>query len=224
MLDDRKIRATVSIVPDRAYARQLGTWTLTCKIASGVITSGSEIYFIPQQKAAKLWSQSQVRDPWAENYTTVHTDADADLEFLSGKSGYLRGAQKYILGVVVKRGSIEAGNSIIYTFGNTELGSPGMRMFTTVHSFPLKVLLKPANEDSLYELGSPIFHITPGEAARVKVIAPSVIHPGTDHLLRIQISDEYGNPVKVEQNAEVAFVPGLSIANELSECSIAATH
>ena len=109
MLDDGKIRAEVSIVPDHACARQLGTWKLTCKIASGAIASGSEIYFIPQQKAAKLWPQSQISDPWGQNYTTVHTDADADLGFLSGKSGYLRGAQKYILGIAVRRGKMEAG-------------------------------------------------------------------------------------------------------------------
>jgi len=213
MAEREQVVAEVSIAPDRAYAGQVGTWTLTCTVTSGLIASGSEVYFVPQQKAAKLWPPSQVDEPWGENYTTVGTDADAELAFLSGKSGYLRGAQKYVLGVVVRCGKIGTGESLAYTFGDTSSGSPGMRMFGTAHSFALRMLLKSAGDDTPHELGAPIFHVTPAEPARLKAIAPSVLRAGRDYVLRVQVNDEYGNPVSEASTVEVAPVPGVSVSD-----------
>jgi hypothetical protein len=158
-------------------------------------------------------------EPWGENYTTVHTNGHAELVFLASKSGYLKGAQKYILGVLV-RGTVEAGDNITFCFGDTRSAGPGMRMLTTTHSFPLRLYLKPASKDVSYELGSSQFHVTPGKAARTKVIAPSVVHPGKDYRLRVQVSDEYGNLAQSECTPEIAPVPGVSISSELSECGL----
>ena len=209
---ESQVKAEVSIAPDHASAGEVGTYTLTCEVVSGEIAEGSEVYFVPQQKAAKLWPQSQAREPWGENYTTVETDADADVAFLPATSGYLRGAQKYVLAVGVTGGCIKTGQAISYTFGDGASGSPGMRMFGTVHAFELRVMLKPGDGGEPYALGGPIFEITPGDASCLKAVAPSVIHPAEDHRLTIQVIDEYGNPVAEVPEVEVAPVAGLSIS------------
>lgn len=213
MAERRRVTAEASVTPDNASAGQVGTWTLACTVTSGAIGRGSEVYFVPQQKAAKVWPQSQVDEPWGEDYTTVRTDADAEVAFLSGKAGYLRGAQKYMLGAAVTRGEIGPGESLIYTFGDTAAGGPGMRMFGTVHAFPLRVLLKPAAEETPYELGAPLFHVMPADPVGIKAIAPSVVERDSDCVLTVQVNDKYGNPVAGERAVEIAPVPGVSVAD-----------
>jgi hypothetical protein len=90
-------------------------------------------------------------------------------------------------------------------------------MLTTVHSFSLCLLLKPAGEDTPYELGAPLFHLTPGKAACIKAIAPSVVYPDKDYTLRVQVNDKYGNLAKNECVPEIAPIPGVSMAGEQLE-------
>ena len=140
----------------------------------------------------------QYDEPEAPNYVSVVTsnpnvDLYQDTYQMGGMHGGFRGALP-VPYFRVESGTLQTGDTVTITYGDTSQGSPGIRMSDTSSDFtpfPLYVALDDSR--ALYSLPIPSVEVTGADIAGVRVFAPSVVKAGEAFEVSIRAQDAYFN-------------------------------
>ncbi|MCB1463643.1 MAG: DUF3604 domain-containing protein [Nitratireductor sp.] len=137
----------------------------------------------------------QFTDPAGANYVTVTASNDAVLEVRYDPKGNVRPWDKCIY-IKVVRGYLTEGDSITLVFGDRSQGSPGMRIQTFCEeSFEFRVLVDAIATYTYVPIAQqPCIAIVPGPVEKWRVVAPTLVRPGTPFSVRIKGEDRWGNP------------------------------
>lgn len=177
-------------------AGQYATLIQTYTVGTNPIGPGGGVviarHFIPNTG----WYQ--VDHPTEPNYITVASSNPdvvlvAEIYRMGGMHGGFRGA----VGLPffrVKSGTLNTGDSITITYGDTSQGSPGLRMTDIACDlvpFPVYVALD--ETPALYSLPLQPVEVKGTEIAGVHVFAPSIVKAGEPFEVSIRAQDRYYN-------------------------------
>ncbi len=169
------------------------TFTLTYTAGFyGIDDSGSlKIVF----RYASDQSTPQFNNPEAPNYVSVAASNDAVLEARFDPKGNVRPWDKCIY-IKVVRGFLKEGDTIRVIFGDTSMGSPGMRIQTFCEdTFEFRVLVDAiATYTYVPVKKQPFIAIVPGPVDRYRIVVPSLITTGEPIRVNIKGEDRWGNP------------------------------
>ena len=140
-------------------------------------------------------TRPQFEDPKWANYTTIKASNDAVLEYHYDPKGNVRPWDRTLYVKVVK-GFLREGDTITITFGETEHGSPGMRLQTFLEdTFEFHTLVDPIATYNYQPLPlQPSIRIVAGPPVDYVAVLPTLRTAGQLFALRIKGEDEWGNP------------------------------
>ena len=177
-------------------------------------------------------------DPAAKNYISIRSsnpdarweESEQQILGMHGNIFNAVGMPTYIL----RDATLEKGDTITVTYGDTSGGSPGLELQTTAVKgalFPLYVDLE--GNGNFMSPRWPEFDIVGGPPERVVVFAPSVITPGETFALKVRVEDNNynlaagetpdlfvrrndppattGDDIRIRPNGAVVSVDGLQI-------------
>jgi len=199
---------------ERVEARSLQTFRLVYTAGPyGIDDTGSiRVVFRFANDAGKL----QTVDPAGLNYVSAHTSTGARISLLYQDMGHQRPWFKSLT-ARLHGGYLSEGDTITIIFGDTGLGSPGMRMQSFCDSgFEFIVLADVcAVGHYLPLLEQPVIDIVPGKPVIWRAILPTLRRPGESFQLGIKAEDVWGNPtdiaqanLRLEANLAVDGLPG----------------
>ena len=176
----------------KVVAGSYGTWRLVYHVGEYGIDDGGSIR-VAHRSVSDLESP-QFTDPGESGYTTVTTSGDVRLEWMYSRRRHIRPFRGAVQ-VDVRDGSLYPGDTVNIVYGDTGMGSPGIRAQTfreVEHMF--KVLVDPFGTGLFEEIeSSPSFQIIGGEAERIEVAAPSGAGAGLPFDVVVRAVDKYGN-------------------------------
>lgn len=161
------------------------------------------------------WGSLQTTDPTGYNYVTAITNDGARPALSFDPIGHSRPWLK-TLTVRVRGGYLSEGDTIIIKLGDTEFGSPGLKMQTMVESaFEFRVLVDACAVGHFHPIPeSPAVSIIPGPPVRWIAVLPTLRKPGEPFRLGIKAEDLWGNPsdrisrnLRLETDADVKGLP-----------------
>jgi len=184
----------VSLDPVGAFeVRSLQTFRLVYTVGRyGIDDTGSiRVVF----RVVGDWGFFQMNEPKGYNYVTANTNTRARLSLDYSGIGHQRPWFKSLT-VRLHGGYLSEGDTITIIFGDTSLGSPGMKMQTFCEpGFEFKVLADVCAVGHYYPLvETPNISIVPGEVHQWKAVLPTLHHPGSVFRLGIKAEDKWGNP------------------------------
>jgi len=140
-------------------------------------------------------SDPQFDDPKAPNYTRVIASNHAVLQCRFDPKGNIRPWDR-TLQIKVVNGFMKEGDTITIHLGDTDEGSPGMRLQTFCESrFEFRVLVDPIATYNFQPLPEqPAISIVPGPAATWAAVIPSTLKENEPFTLKIKAEDRWGNP------------------------------
>ena len=140
------------------------------------------------------WELPQTTDPKGYAYTTVSTTAKG-VEFSVEYSRFVRPYTNSLL-IRLLRGSLNEGDEITITWGDTSAGGPGCRAQShqeTDHQF--RMLVDPTGSGVFRLVGEPLtVDVVPGRPHRLQVTLPGTVSPGCPFPVTLCCLDEVGNP------------------------------
>jgi hypothetical protein len=179
--------------------------------------------FIAAIRTVTDMAPPQFRDPAAPNYCSVEASNGAVLDVSYDVKATMRPWDRTIR-VRVVRGFLRPGETITLRLGDTQHGSPGIRMQTFAEpEFTFRVLADPFATLNWIEVPQhPTLAIVPGPSALWKAVIPTLRGVGETFTLGLKAEDWWGNPTgevsgTVRLSAEgplnglpatVALVPG----------------
>ncbi len=175
----------------------------------GIDDSGSlKIVF----RFASDQSRPQFEDPARFCYTTIEASNDAVLDHRYDPKGNVRPWDRTLY-IKVVRGFLREGDQITVRFGDTRVGSPGMRLQTFCEeSFEFRVLVDPIATYSYQPLPvQPTIAIVPGPAERWHAVLPSLRRCGEPFRLAIKAEDKWGNPTD-QADRKLRLHPSMPVA------------
>jgi len=173
-------------VPVASYA----TFSLNLVIGPGGISAGGEIRV--QQPHLSNGGRMQTRCPNQEGYVSVEASStQATLRL------YTRPYPLTELVVGVADGSLREGDRLTLTMGDTSCGSPGIFTNKDMADLRFRIGVWPsADAHPIVMADTPVLRVTNGSAARLALVAPSVVQPGQPLALVIRADDEVGYPCR----------------------------
>jgi hypothetical protein len=147
------------------------------------------------------YGRYQVESPEADNYVTI-SSTNPEVSFLpdarplSGMHGGFRGAQP-VLFFTVDGGTLEPGDVVTITYGDTASGSRGWRMgFPSTDFLPVPLYVDFDGSGHSYALPIQPVRVSGTEIAGVHGFAPSVVRPGESFDLSVRAEDRFYNRAK----------------------------
>ena len=176
-----------------AIAGSVGTWKLTYRVGSHGIDDGGA--FRVALHTTTDWSAPQFDQPEAPNYVaaTVWTAHSARIEMLFDPDMGVR-PWKRILQVRIRDAALWPGDKIIVTFGESQLGSPGIRSQTFSGPMTFRCLVD-AFGTGVYELvePSPVLQMCGGRESALHVLGPSDVAQDSPFSILVRVNDTWGN-------------------------------
>ncbi|MEM7130345.1 MAG: DUF3604 domain-containing protein [Chloroflexota bacterium] len=197
---------TINLSPiDDIIAGSIGTWLLTYTVGSYGIDSGGQIKIA--FPLVTDWETPQFDQPTESGYTTIATDGRAKLRVTWQPKGYVRPWSPCIV-IDVYDGSLDPGDTITITLGNTAHGSPGMRAQTYLESkFEFRTLVDPTNGcDPRRIPTSPQIAIVAAEMTSLVCMIPSQGMVNEPIEFFVKGEDQWRNPTLAPEN--ISFVWG----------------
>ncbi len=150
-------------------------------------------------------SNPQFTDPAAANFTVVEASNNALLEARFDPKGNIRPWDR-TLQIKVVKGFMKEGDTITVRFGETNQGSPGMRLQTFCEKrFEFRVLVDPIATYNFQPLpNQPAIQIVPGTPDNWVAVVPTVCQTGNPFALKIKSEDIWGNP---SDKAQIRLIP-----------------
>ena len=177
-------------------AGEYSTLTQTYTVGTKAIQVGGGLVIARHMMPSNGWYQFE--DPQAPNYVTVGCSDPTvklvqDNYSMGGMHGGFRGAIPLPF-FRVNEGTLESGETITVTYGDTSQRSPGLRISDIASDFtpfPLYVALD--NSQAIYSLPIQPITVTGTVIADVHVFAPSVVKAGESFEISIRAQDQYYN-------------------------------
>jgi len=183
---------------ERIEARSLQTFRLVYTAGPyGIDDTGSmRVVFRFANDAGKL----QTSDPAGLNYVSAHTSTGARISLLYQDMGHQRPWFKSLT-ARLHGGYLSEGDTITIVFGDTEQGSPGMRIQSFCDSgFEFIVLADVCAVGHYIPLpDQPAIDIVPGPPVIWHAVLPTLRRPGEKFRLGIKAEDHWGNPTDMAQ-------------------------
>lgn len=140
----------------------------------------------------------QFSRPLAANYASI-TSSSSGVEFVTGDRVWFGNLFTGLSGgnrpmIVVKRGSLDPGDTITLTLGDTSQGSPGwlIQSFTS-DAMDLRIEIDFNGDGIFVPVAQPRFSVVGNDASHIRAVAPSVIRPGESFDVRASVEDQYFN-------------------------------
>ncbi len=182
----------------RIEARSLQTFQLVYTAGPyGIDDTGSiQVVFRFANDAGKL----QTGNPAGLNYVSAHTSTGAKISLLYQDMGHQRPWFKSLT-ARLHGGYLSEGDTITIVFGDTEQGSPGMRIQSFCDSgFEFVVLADVCAVGHYIPLpDQPAIDIVPGPPVIWRAVLPTLRRPGEKFQLGIKAEDRWGNPTDLAQ-------------------------
>ncbi len=150
----------------------------------------------------------QTDDPTTENYVTIRSSRDdvvlvPDTFPASGQyAASLFQINQPRLFFRLVEGTLNEGDTVTVTFGDTSGGSPGLRTLHYSNSatrYPIWVLTKPQSDGGiLHSLPEPAVPLAGGPAAGVRGFGPATIAPGEEIAITVRSEDLFRNRAEGE--------------------------
>ena len=185
---------TATVTPSGDFvAGSYATFTLTYTAGRfGIDDTGSlRIVF----RFATDQTNLQLTDPEAPGYVTVRASNGAVLDVTFSPKANIRPWDR-TLWIKVVRGYLSEGDNITVVMGNTEGGSPGLRLQTFCEdTFEFRVLADPIATFNFQPLPEqPTIRIVSGTPERVIAVIPTMRRVGETFALKVKGEDLWGNP------------------------------
>lgn len=195
---------TASIEPTGGIlAGSYQTVTITYTVGALGMDDGSTLKIASHQISDA--GPPQFTNPAADNYTAVRTDGDATISASFDPKGHVR-PWKHAIKVDVKQGSLEEGDRIIVTLGETSGGSRGYQVQTFCgDNLRFRVLADLVRTGEFVELPDILsVELLPGAASSLTAVVPSTADPGKPVSLSVRAEDYWGN-VATECDAKLTI-------------------
>ena len=177
-------------------AGEFATITQTYTVGEQAIQTGGG--FLLARHFMTNYGPWQNSDPSGPNYVSV-TASNSKVSFLatttplSGMHGGFR-ASRETMTFRLASGTLQPGDTVNITWGDTSGGGPGMRMATfSSDRMPLPIYVALDNKGPFYSLPIQPIRVTGQSAAGVHGFAPSVVATGETFTLAIRAQDRYYN-------------------------------
>ncbi|MYB76458.1 MAG: DUF3604 domain-containing protein [Chloroflexi bacterium] len=210
-------RIRASVTPSIGIAGEYGTWIVRCTIEDGLLNTGDTVA-VALPNTWHAWLRNSAKgvhslDPAQPNYVSAQVSrADVTIrctvpdgstdEFEKATREALVGPPNrcaYHTEVTVTQGTLQAGDWIDVTYGDTSGGSPGFT--AALHpngAEPVRIALLTAdNKDEktlLSEEKSPLLVTKAGEPVEVAAYAPSHARVGSEAACHVAALDSWQNP------------------------------
>ena len=192
-------------------SRSLVTITQRYVVGERAVTTGGK--FVIARHFMPGYGVFQANDPAADDYVTITSDRAGvtfarDEEKVSGMHGGFRGAQP-VLAFRVSEGTLQPGDTVSITYGDTRGGSRGFRMGPASTDFlPVPIYLDFDGSGHDYALPIQPIQVTGTVIAAVHAFAPSVVRPGERFDMSVRAQDRYYNRALPPIPALTVFVNG----------------
>ena len=184
---------TVSVAPiDPIVVGTFGTWTITYTIGAYGIDVGGGLKIGMRRMAD--WGVPQFDDPGGPDYVTVSCPS-SKLEMRHDPRGHIRPFRSVII-IDVEEAVLFPGDTITIVLGDTEQGSPGMRVQTfpeTVCEFAVFVDPMTSGEYRRVAQVSPNIPVVSAASERFDLQAPSTATAGEPFRVLVRSFDRFGN-------------------------------
>jgi hypothetical protein len=174
-------------------AGSTGTFTLTYHVGRYGIDDGGTVKIAV--RFASDWGYPQCEDPQGPNYFIVKSSGAGQIDYRFDVKGYIRPYQKCLI-VNVEEWALSEGDTITVVYGDTSEGSPGTVVQTfREYSFDFKVVVDAFGTGQFVELEDvPELEIVPAQAAKLVVLAPTLVEENEPLWIGVKAEDEWGNP------------------------------
>jgi len=177
------------LIPDRSFpVASHVVYTLRVTVGPGGVEPGGEIRI----QHPHLWKAGAMQTgfPEREGYVSVTASRD-DVELMLFPRPYA--LSELVIGVA--SGGLREGDALEVLMGDTSAGGPGIVSNKDMVDLAFTVAVRPSAEaELLVTADAPVLRITNGPAARLAVIAPSIVEPGGDMPVVIRAEDGIGYP------------------------------
>ena len=140
------------------------------------------------------WEVPQFTDPRGYAYTTITTTA-RNVQF---QASYERFVRPYTNSILIRllRGSLNEGDEITITWGDTSQGGPGCRAQShQEHDHEFRMLVDPTGSGVFRLVGEPLrVDVVAGWPHRLQAVVPGTVTPGEPFAVTVRCLDEVGNP------------------------------
>ena len=177
-------------------ADAMGTITQTYVVGDEPIESGGG--FVLARHFMTNFGDWQTREPSEANYITISSDNNkvsfvATTRPMAGMHGGFR-TQRETLTFRVASGTLEPGDIVTFTYGDTSQGGPGMRMPTfSSDRMPLPIYVQLHRNGDLMSLPIQPIKVVGSEIAGVHGFAPSIVKPNEVFEVSVRGQDAFYN-------------------------------
>lgn len=182
-------------------AGAMGTVRQTFTVGDEPVETGGA--FILARHFMTNFGEWQTQEPDQANFISI-SSSNSKVSFLAtttpvgGMHGGFRG-QRETLTFRVASGTLESGDVVTLTYGDTSQGGPGMLMPTfSSDRMPLPVYVRFHRQGQLMSLPIQPVRVIGGELAGVHGFAPSVVAPGEPFQISVRAQDAYYNRAQGE--------------------------
>jgi hypothetical protein len=216
-LGTTRLKETADVI-----AGSMGTWTLTYTVGSYGIDSGGQL-----KVAFPLvtdWETPQFTSGEESGYTTVFTSGNAKLRTSWHPKGYVRPWNPCIV-IDIYDGSLDPNDTITIIFGETALGSPGIRAQTYLESkFEFRTLVDPTNSNDPRRIPtSPQIRIVSDDITDLVCIVPSQANINEPVEIFVKGEDKWRNPTPAPDQLQYSWVGNGSAKIDNGHLTIDAT-
>jgi hypothetical protein len=164
----------------------------------------------------------QFTRPREPGYTTMHTSRE-DVRLVAGPEYWFGQQFSSLFGawtrsISVVDGSLESGDKLTITIGDTSGGSPGwLAQSFTNDAMDFRIEVDFDGSGLWVPVAQPRFQVVGSAPHHLRVIAPTVVHPGEPLRLRVNVEDEFFNEASRGPDELVASLDGRELARARPE-------
>ena len=177
-------------------ANSFGSFTQTYTVGTKNIEAGGG--FLIARHMMPNYELFQVTDPTADNYLSIHTSNDS-VKFapsshgLAGMHGGFRGSRQSLV-FRIQEGTLVKDDTVTIVYGDTSLGSRGLRMPNMSSDFiPFPIYFALDGDNHFLSLPIQPVKITGTKLAGVHAFAPSIVETGKPFKISVRAQDAFYN-------------------------------
>lgn len=203
--------------PETVVAGEYATWTITYTAGPLGVDDGGTLKVTTEMGSD--WGPPQFEEPDAENYSSVHTSASADLEASYDARGYVRPWTKTV-DIRVSNGTLSPGDTITLILGDRRHDSPGIQAQSFIETgFEFRPVIDVFETGEYLPVSTDLqFDVVAGSAESLDAVLPATATRGESIELHVRARDRWGNvtdgisgPLRFDAAAEVSTPDSASI-------------
>ena len=217
---ERTAWGRAELIPDGAFAVAAhATYAIRLTIGPGGVECGGELRL--QQPHLSKGGRMQVSFPDKAGYVSVKVVCQAEANDVGRKSAppiprlhlFTRPYPLAELVIGVAEGSLQEGDTLTVVMGDTAGGSPGIIANKDLVDLAFTIAVRPsADADLMVMTDAPVLRISSGPAARLAVVAPSIVAPGESIPLTVRADDSVGYPCRA--SGDFAYAGTVELTGE----------